>query len=262
MISVIIPAYNEEDSIRSTVSYIYANAAYKRLLAEVIVVDCGSTDKTVAEAGKTAATVLSCRLKTRSAQLNFGAQHATGKILYFLHPKSLPPHNFTTQIIKACVKGNACGSFALKFDSRHWLLDVISRCTEYNFSWLHFTDQSLYMTKELFDKAGGFREDHLVMEDHEIINRLKRYTNFIVLKDKISTPSLKYLRYGVYWTEAVHALVYCMYRLGYSQERMVKTYRVFLRQGIYKHVPMASEDLQVQKNLSTIQVIFEPRSGE
>ena len=249
MISVIIPAYNEEDSIRSTIAYIYANAAYKRLLHEVIVVDCGSTDKTVAEVEKTAAVIVVCRKKTRSAQLNFGASHATGKILYFLHPKSLPPHNFTTEIIKACAKGCACGSFAMKFDRKHWLLNTISRCTEFNLPWLHFSDQSLFMTKELFDKSGGFREDHLVMEDHEIINRLKRYTNFIVLKDKISTPSLKYLRHGIYWTEAIHALVYCMYCLGFSQGKMVKAYRTFLRKGIYQHIPMETT-ISLEKNLS------------
>jgi rSAM/selenodomain-associated transferase 2 len=250
MISVIIPTYNEEDSIRSTIAYIYAHAAYKRLLKEVIVVDCCSTDNTIAEAEKTAATVVVCRQKTRSAQLNFGANRATGNILYFLHPKSLPPHNFTTEIIKACVKGNGCGSFAMKFDSKHWVLNTISRCTEFGLPWLHFSDQSLFMTKELFDKAGGFREDHLVMEDHEMIKRLKRYTNFIVLKDKISTPSLKYLRYGVYWTEAIYALVYCMYRMGCSQERMVKAYRLFLRKGIYKHIPMEASKIAVQENLS------------
>lgn len=250
MISVIIPVYNEEDSIRSTVTYIYANAAYKRFLTEVIVVDCGSTDKTVEEAQKTSATVIRCLRRTRSTQLNFGASHASGKILYFLHPKSLPPNNFTNEIIKAYTKGNACGSFAITFDKKHWLLNALSRCTEFNLPWLHFSDQSLFITKELFDKAGGFREDHLVMEDHEMIKRLKRYANFVVLKDKISTPSGKYLKHGIYRTEAVHALVYIMYRLGCSQEKMVKTYRSFLQKGIYTRIPMETSDAVVEKGLA------------
>jgi rSAM/selenodomain-associated transferase 2 len=250
MISVIIPAYNEEDSIRSTVTYVYANATYKRFLSEVIVVDCGSTDNTVAEAQKTPATVVHCRKKNRAAQLNFGAQHATGKILYFLHPKSLPPEHFTNEIIKACTKGYACGSFAMKFDRRHWLLNAISRITTYNLPWLHFSDQSLYMTKELFDKSGGFREDHLVMEDHEMISRLKRYTNFVVLKDKISTPSARYLKHGIYWTEIVHAIVFCMYRLKYSQEQMVRTYRSLLNKSIYSHIPMEPAKLMGHEDLS------------
>jgi rSAM/selenodomain-associated transferase 2 len=250
MISVIIPAYNEEDSIRSTVTYVYANATYKRFLSEVIVVDCGSTDNTVAEVQKTPATLVYCRQKNRAAQLNFGAKHATGKIIYFLHPKSLPPENFTNEIIKAHTKGNACGSFAMQFDTKHWLLNALSKASAYNLPWLHFSDQSLFMSKELFDKSGGFREDHLVMQDHEIIKRLKRYTNFVVLKDKISTPSARYLKHGLYWTEIVHAIVYCMYRLNYSQQRMVKTYRSLLHKGVYAHIPMEPSKMMSEQNLS------------
>jgi glycosyltransferase involved in cell wall biosynthesis len=68
MISIIIPALNDEKSIRSTVDYVYLHASYKRLLKEVIVVDGGSTDRTVSEAGKTGATVWS--VPAKAAQLN------------------------------------------------------------------------------------------------------------------------------------------------------------------------------------------------
>ena len=135
----------------------------------------------------------------------------------------------------------------MKFDSRHWLLNLLSRFTAFTLPWLHFADQSLFMTKELYDKAGGFREDHLVLEDHEMIKRLKRYTNFVVLKDKISIPSAKYLRHGVNRTEAVYALIFFMYRLGFPQEKMVKAYKSLLRKGIYSHIPMEPADVQVEK---------------
>ena len=114
MISVIIAAHNEEESIRKTVSYVFANACYKRLLKEVIVVDGGSTDRTIEEASRTGATIVSAPRRGRAAQLNYGAKQASGEILYFMQSHSLPPENFISEIVKANAKGYAGGTFSLK----------------------------------------------------------------------------------------------------------------------------------------------------
>lgn len=231
MISIIIPALNEEKTIRNTIAYIYQHASYKRLLKEVIVVDGGSTDRTVAEAGKTAATVMISPRKGRAAQLNYGAQQASGKILYFLQGTTLPPENFISEIVKASSKGYAGGTFSLKFDYRHWLLNTVSWLTN-NASWVYLSDQSLFVTKELFDKSGGFREDHLVMANQEIIKRIKRYSNFIVIRKNIVTSARKYLRTGILRTGFIRGTVYVMHKLGYSQRMMSTLYRNYLRWDI------------------------------
>lgn len=257
MISIIIPAYNEETTIRSTIAHVYAHASYKRLLKEVIVVDGGSTDKTIEEAEKTGATIMISPRKGRAAQLNYGAQQATGKILYFLHGHSLPPENFISEISKAFSKGYAGGTFTLKFDYRHWLLNALSWLTN-NASWIYLSDQSLFVTKELFDKSGGFKEDHLVMANQEIIRRIKRYTNFIVLKDSIVCSPTKYLRYGILRTELIHTMMYVMHRLGYSQQSMTRLCRKYLRWDIGPKPEkslennITPENLQVEKELNIV----------
>lgn len=256
MISIIIPAYNEEATIRDTIEHVYAHASYKRLLKEVIVVDGGSTDKTLAEAEKTGATIMICPQKGRAAQLNYGAQQASGKILYFLHGHSLPPENFISEIAKAFSKGYAGGTFTLKFNCKHWLLNVLIWFTN-NASWVYLSDQSLFVTKELFDKSGGFREDHLVMANQEIIKRIKRYTNFIVLKDSIISSPAKYLRSGILRTELIHAMMYVMHRLGYSQKSMTHLCRKYLHwdigpKPVKASAKRATENLQVEKEFNVI----------
>jgi rSAM/selenodomain-associated transferase 2 len=245
MISIIIPTLNEEKTIRNTIAYVYQHAAYKRLLKEVIVVDGGSIDRTVAEAGKTGATVMVSPRKGRAAQLNYGAKQASGEILYFLQGNTLPPENFISEIVKASSKGYAGGTFSLKFDYRHWLLNAVSWLTN-NASWVYLSDQSLFVTKELFDKSGGFREDHLVMANHEIIKRIKRYTNFIVIQNNIISSARKYLRTGIIRAGLVQGTVYLMHKLGYPQRVMTNLYRKFLRWDIGPK----TEKVKTEKKLS------------
>lgn len=252
MISIIIPAYNEEKTIRNTIVYVYAHTPYKRLLKEVIVVDGGSTDSTVAEAEKTGATVMFCRCKGRAAQLNYGAAQASGKILYFLQAHALPPENFISEIVKASSKGYAGGTFSLKFDYTHWLLNALTWYTNKASSPVYLSDQGFFVTKELFEKAGGFREDHLVMANQEMIKRLKRYTEFTIMKGNIICSAARYLRSGIFRTEAIHTLVYFMHKMGYPQKKLTRLYRRFLRWDIGpKPEPnVTQQPVQVEKEFT------------
>lgn len=227
MISVIIAAKNEAESIRETIAYVYANAHYKRFLKEVILVDGGSTDRTIEEASTTGATILSAPAHQRAQMLNIGARQSSGSILYFMPARALPPENFISEIIKAHTKGYAAGTFMLSFDRAHWLLRTLCWLTNHH-SRLYLSDQSLFITRELFEKAGGFREDYLVMANHEMIRRVKRYTDFVVLRECVLVSAQKYLSHGVYRTPLTQAIILLMHRMGYSQDRMAGMYRRLL----------------------------------
>src|SRR5690349_4385789 len=115
MISIIIPAYNEESGIAATIRAIkqQGNAAH---IIEIIVADGGSNDKTVTAAKATNAFAVVSPVKGRAAQMNYGASIAKGNILYFLHADTLPAKDFTTDIINAVNNGMEAGCFTLAFD--------------------------------------------------------------------------------------------------------------------------------------------------
>ncbi len=243
MISIVIPAYNEEQSIQKTIAHVLQYVTYKRLLQEIIVVDGGSTDQTVWLAKKSGARVIRCAQNNRSAMLNSGGRHARGKLIYFLPANALPPKNFINEIVKAAAKGFDCGTFSLQYDCNHWLLSAIAWASNRK-KWLQVSDQSLFVSKALFDKSGGFREDHLVMANQEFINRAKRYTDFIVLKDYVVSSAKKYVQYGFFRTGVVQLLVFLFHKTGYSQLTMARLYRKFLRWDIGPKLPEKQKIIQ------------------
>ena len=227
MFSIIIPTYNEADQIAQTIKK--AHAANGKHEAEIIVVDGGSTDNTISVAQDCGATVINSERKGRAAQMNKGASVATYQLLYFLHADSIPPTGFTSQILHAYEKGIKSGCFRLAFDYDHWFLKANAWFTRFNVNAVRFGDQSLFTTKEVFQKAGGFREDLLMMEDQEIIHRLKKHGPFTVLNDYVITSARKYLDNGIYKMQGIFYGLWAMYYLGYSQQQMLKVHRKLIR---------------------------------
>ena len=228
MISVIIPVYNEEAVIAKTLRYL--NAVSDDHEIEIIVSDGGSADTSVAEAQKEGATVIKCEQKGRAAQMNAGARASRGSILYFLHADSIPPASFTKDIRGAVDEGKAIGCYRLRFDLDHWFLKANAWFTRFDINAFRYGDQSLFVTREVFEKAGGFHEECIVMEDNEIIRRLKKLGKFVVLPNEVITSARKYVDNGVFKMQGTFYLMYFMYRFGYSQEKLLNTFRKIVRQ--------------------------------
>ncbi|MGI8601240.1 MAG: TIGR04283 family arsenosugar biosynthesis glycosyltransferase [Chitinophagaceae bacterium] len=227
MFSIIIPTYNEADQIATTLSNVYA--ASEDHVIEIIVVDGGSSDETLHIADQHGAITFSIERKGRAAQMNKGASVAKGETLYFLHADSIPPQEFITQIKNAHNDGATSGCFRLAFDYDHWFLKANSWFTRFNVNAVRFGDQSLFVTKEVFEKSGGFREDLLLMEDQEIIHRLKKHGKFKVLNDVVTTSARKYIDNGVYRMQWIFYRIWDLYYLGFSQERLLKLHRRLIR---------------------------------
>lgn len=222
-VSVIIPVYNEADIIAETVIEVKKRAG--KSVQEIIIVDGGSSDTTVEKAESTGAKVISSSGKGRAAQMNYGAEQAKGDILYFLHADSIPPVNFGQKIIQAVFNGLKAGCFQLAFDEDHPLLEFYAWFTRFDINAFRFGDQSLFILRNAFFAIEGFREDHVVMEDNEIIRRIKNSYSFTVLDDTVETSARSYLEVGIIKLQLVFVLIYTLYFLGIDQDKLVSIRR-------------------------------------
>ncbi|MCY7420460.1 MAG: TIGR04283 family arsenosugar biosynthesis glycosyltransferase [Chitinophagaceae bacterium] len=227
-ISVIIPVFIEASVIESTIGWLLKDCIHKQVI-EIIVVDGGSTDGSAALAANSGALIVHSG-KGRAAQMNAGAAIARGQLLYFLHADTKPPNNYVVFINTALKYGYDMGCFRLQFDRDHWFLRANTWFTRFNVNYFRFGDQSLFVKKELFKKTGGFNESLIVLEDQEMIRRLRMYGKFNVMPAAVITSARKYTTNGIYKTQAVYFLIYLLFRLGVSQQRLVSLYKKLIRQ--------------------------------
>ncbi|RNC84385.1 MAG: glycosyltransferase [Balneola sp.] len=225
MLSIIIPAYNEEESLPQLLSYLTSCCKKTGVKFEILVVDGGSTDQTNKKALKEGALVIFSSKRGRAKQMNLGSKQAKGEILYFLHADSYPPETFAQDITKATKEGSAAGCFRLAFDDQNPLLAFYAWFTRFDINIFRFGDQSLFVEKKAFEEAGGFDEQLVVMEDQEIVSRLKSKYKFSILPKNVKTSARKYRQVGVIKLQLIFTAILTGYYLGLSQDKLVNFYK-------------------------------------
>lgn len=222
-ISIIIPVLNEAICLNEILAYLKQNSSTKNIL-EIIVVDGGSLDNTIAIALSSGASVLKSP-KGRAKQLNIGAKSAKGDILYFLHVDTLPPNNFDQSIIESFKKGNIVGCFQMKFDSNSLFLNFFAWFTRVNHILCRGGDQSLFVAKNLYYKAGGFNENYIIYEDNEFINRLYKLAPFTILKHHVKTSARRYEDQGEVKLQYHFGVIHLKSYFGASPEQLHDYYK-------------------------------------
>lgn len=223
-ISIIIPIFNEVDAIHRLLLHI-ENSISKTISYEIIVVDGGSTDGSQTEQNLNQKVKLIQSEKGRAKQLNVGVDNAVGNILYFLHCDSFPPKNFDLEIQNQIQKGNQAGCFRMKFDYSHPVLWVSQWFTRINHISCRGGDQSLFVTKALFNNIGGYDENYIIYEDNEIIKRLYLQKQFVVIPKQLITSARRYRENGVWQLQYHFTVIHLKRRLGHSLESMLDYYR-------------------------------------
>lgn len=220
-ISIIIPVLNEARVIKQTLGNL---TQYSGI--EIIVVDGGSQDETVAIAQQTAK-VITVMGKGRSGQMNAGANLAQSDILLFLHGDTQLPPNFIDLVTQTLNQYQTiAGAFELAIDgssrSLRWiemLVKIRSRILS-----LPYGDQGIFISKQAFIEAGGFA-DLPIMEDFEFIRRIKRKGRIAIAPAAVITSDRRWQKLGVWQTTLINQLMLVGYFLGISPTKLSQFYR-------------------------------------
>ncbi len=217
-ISVVIPALNEAVRIESTLEAVVTQPGPW----EVIVVDGGSTDETMARAAAYATVLTSS--PGRARQMNHGAQNADGDALLFLHADTLlSPDAFA--LIRATLADPSAeaGAFRLSFDNTTPLLRFYSFCTRFPFPRICFGDRGLFVRRAVFETLGGFPEVS-IFEDLEMVRLLYRRGGFRFLSRAIPTAARRFESVGPLRQQLLNISLWMRYQLGADPERIAHLY--------------------------------------
>ncbi|WP_439487331.1 TIGR04283 family arsenosugar biosynthesis glycosyltransferase [Algoriphagus sp.] len=227
-ISVIIPCVNEEENLKELLPYLHKYASGE--LQEIIVVDGGSHDDTVAVARFYGAMVIHSPIRNRAAQLNLGAQKAKADIFYFVHADTRPPVEFGSVILDHISNGKEPGCFQYRFDSSAKILKLNSWFTRFNGVFSGGGDQSLYISKLLFETLEGFDETYCIMEDFDLVKRIRQKTDFHVLPYKMSVSARKYAENNWMKVQLANLIAFSLFLLKVKPASIKSLYLNLLNQ--------------------------------
>jgi len=193
VISFIIPAYNEERLLGSTLRAVYATAATVGEPYEVIVVDDASSDRTSAVAISHGAHVVRVSNRQIATTRNAGAHQARGDVFIFVDADTLVDDIVVSAAIMALQGGAIGGGAAFRYDGR---IPLYARALAAPIIWFLRlarlgTGCFLFCTRASFEAVGGFDETLYGAEDLAFCRSLKRQGRFVVLSHPVTTSGRK-----------------------------------------------------------------------
>ena len=194
MISIVIPAYNEELLLGATIAALRDAARVLQEPVEIIVADDGSTDRTAEIGREHGATVVSVTLRNIGATRNAGARAAGGDLLVFVDADTIVPPEVLLAAVTAVREGGAVGGGAAvkpESDDPSWVRTVFRFA-----SWLMRTlgfaaGCFLFIRRDVFERVGGFDERYFASEEIHLSRAAKKHGRFVILLQPVITSGRK-----------------------------------------------------------------------
>jgi rSAM/selenodomain-associated transferase 2 len=222
-ISIIIPTLNEGAHIAGMLVRLQPLRARGH---QIILVDGGSRDRTVAEAKDLADRIIQAP-RGRASQMAAGTSLAAHPVLWFLHADSRVPEQ-ADSLIAAALQRRRWGRFDVRLSGHRqrpllrlvaWLMNRRSCLTG-----IATGDQGIFVTRQALAAIGGIPPLPL-MEDVELSRRLRHLGRPACISTPLITSSRRWEQHGIWRTIALMWLLRAAYALGVPPVRLARLYR-------------------------------------
>jgi rSAM/selenodomain-associated transferase 2 len=221
-LSIIMPVLEEAPLIVEALQVL--NPSRQRGV-EVVVVDGGSRDDTIALARPHADCVISAP-RGRAAQMNTGAASAHGDVLLFLHADTRLPDGADTIVLNGLkTSGRLWGRFDVRISGQSPVLALVAASMNWRsrLTGIATGDQAMFVTRTAFQAVGGFPEIPL-MEDVALSRALKQVSAPLCLRARAITSGRRWEQHGIWRTILLMWRLRLAYFLGGEPAILARRY--------------------------------------